>query len=190
MLGFISIFTGTASALGTLALIFMTTILNIELIDKGFGSRGHEDILFSIPRLGVDQECDLYYFSFSKDSDNTFDDTINAFCTLIEFWREKTLECNDNSTIYLPIDFSDEYSGCLKLKREDKNLILTYGYSLREGWSIDPMRPEDYYKEITDFKADPDLQLAVDRGEFLNNLDSQIQKIRNKENIKGYKKDV
>jgi len=44
---------------------------------------------------------------------------------------------DDGQNIYLPIDFSDQYTGCLKVEK-NSDLNLTYGNSRREGWNVDP----------------------------------------------------
>jgi hypothetical protein len=94
----------------------MTTILKIEILDKGLGLRGHKDLLFSIPALELDCICDLYYFQYNN-TINSFKDLVKEVAILIRFWLTKVMELEDNSIIYLPIDLSDEYTGCIKIKR-------------------------------------------------------------------------
>ncbi len=154
----------------------MTQILNVDIIDNDKG--GHEDLLFSIPDLIGDRSFDTYYFCLAVEPIETIDDIKNAVSQLLQFWLGKIAESKNGETIYLPIDFSDQYTGCLKVQNKDKHLILTYGFSRREGYAVDPLNPENYYKEINDFQADSEKQLTVDQDVFISALDRQIQKLK------------
>lgn len=83
----------------------------------------------------------------------------------------------NGKTIYLPIDFSDQYTGCLKVAKQN-DLILTYGFSGREGWSIDPINPTEYYESITDFKSANEKSLTVKQSEFEKCLTELIEKLK------------
>jgi hypothetical protein len=74
---------------------------------------------------------------------------------LLQFWKDKILESKHDHTIYLPIDFSDQYTGCLQIHKNYKNLTLGYRSSKRTGWAVDPLNPDDYYQSINDFQAYP-----------------------------------
>ncbi len=154
----------------------MTEILNIEIIDNDKG--GHNDLLFSIPDLIGDKEFDTYYFFLTIEPVETIDDIKNAVSQLIQFWYNKVSESKKGETIFLPIDFSDQYTGCLKVQNQGEQLVLTYGFSRREGYTVDPLNPENYYKEITDFEADSEKQITVDPSIFISTLDKQIRKLK------------
>jgi hypothetical protein len=154
----------------------MTEILTIDIIDNDKG--GHNDLLFSIPDLIGNEEFDTYYFCLAAEPLETIDDKKNAVSQLIQFWHNKVSESKNGETIFLPIDFSDQYTGCLKVQNQDGQLTLTYGLSRREGYAVDPLNPENYYKEITDFEADSEKQLKVDKSIFISTLDKQIRKLK------------
>lgn len=154
----------------------MTEILSIDIIDNDKG--GHDDLLFSIPDLIGDREFDTYYFCIAVETAETIDDIKNAVSQLLQFWIDKVSESKNGETIFLPIDFSDQYTGCLKVNKNDGQLILTYGFSRREGYAVDPLNPENYYKEISDFEADPEKVLTVEPTVFLSALDRQIRKLK------------
>lgn len=154
----------------------MTEILTIDIIDNDKG--GHNDLLFSIPDLIGDKEFDTYYFCLAVEPVETIDDIKNAVSQLIQFWHNKVSESKNGETIFLQIDFSDQYTGCLKVQNQDGQLVLTFGFSRREGYAVDPLNPENYYKEITDFEADSEKQLTVDQSIFISTLDKQIRKLK------------
>jgi hypothetical protein len=59
---------------------------------------------------------------------------------------------------YLPFDFSEQYTGCLKVvKVHNSSYRISYGYSLLvEGWNVDPLDPDDYTERVTDFQTTTD----------------------------------
>lgn len=154
----------------------MREILSIDIIENDKG--GHEDLLFSFPDLISDKAFDTYYFCLAIDPVDPISDIKNAVSQLLRFWLDKIEESNNGETIYLPIDFSDQYTGCLKVGNKNKQLVLTYGYSRREGYTVDPLNPENYYKSINDFHADTQKQLTIDKAVFTSVLDQQIRKLQ------------
>ena len=154
----------------------MADLLTLDVIDNGQG--GHRDLLFCIPDLIDDQEFDTYYFSFADEPLETIGDIKKAVSRLLQFWHNKISESKNGEIIFLPIDFSDQYTGCLKVQNQDGQLVLTYGFSRREGYAVDPLNPENYYKEITDFEADSEKHLTVNHSIFISTLDKQIRKLK------------
>ena len=152
----------------------MTEILTIDVIGKD----GHNDLLFSIPYLIGNKELDTYYFCLAVEPVETVEDIKNAVSQLIQFWHDKVSESKNGETIFLPIDFSDQYTGCLKVQNQGGQLVLTYGFSRREGFAVDPLNPESYYKGIADFEAESEKHLTVDHTIFISTLDKQIRKLK------------
>ena len=153
----------------------MADLLTLDVIDNGQG--GHRDLLFCIPDLIDDKEFDTYYFYLAVEPVETIGDIKKAVSRLLQFWHNKVSESKNGETIFLPIDFSDEYTGCLKVLHKDDQLVLTYGFSRREGYTVNPLNPEDYYKQITDFEAGSEKYLIVSQSVFISTLDIQIRKL-------------
>jgi len=153
----------------------MAEIISIEIIDNDMG--GHRDLLFSIPDLVEDRAFDTYYFALAAEKTEEPDDIEKAVAQLIQFWIDKAMEMKNDEIIYLPIDFSDQYTGCLRVYKQGEQLVLTYGYSMVEGFSINPLNPEDYYKDITDFKATSKKQISVDHSIFVSALNEQKRQL-------------
>jgi hypothetical protein len=153
----------------------MTSLIKIELIDND--QNGHEDLLFEIPGLVGQKKFDTYYFALAIEPKNGLSEIQKAVSHLIESWKQEINRLKYGQSIYLPIDFSDQYTGCIKLEKHDK-LNLTYGYSMREGWSVDPINPTDYYTSVNDFKSEVDKSLVVEQNELENCLNKLIVNLK------------
>ena len=154
----------------------MIDLLTIEVIENDRG--GHDDLLLAIPELLGSKTFDTYYFCLAIEPKATTDDIRNAVAQLLQFWLDKIEEMKNEEIVYLPIDFSDQYTGCLKVLKKATQLILNYGFSRREGWAVNPLNPNNFYKEINDFQSETEKQLAVDKANFIFYLDKQIQKLK------------
>ena len=153
-----------------------TSALFIDIIDNDKG--GHKDLLFEIPGLVSLQEFDLYYFALAIEPYESKADIILAVVHLLSYWRQKIEETGQGEKIYLPIDFSDEYTGCLQVEKKDEALHLIYGYTTEiQGWYISPLDPGDCYKSVTAFQPDTTEPLVVDEQEFITSVVQQIQKL-------------
>jgi hypothetical protein len=153
----------------------MTNLINIEVLDNNQG--GHEDLLFDIAGLVSQKRFDTYYFALAIEPKNRLAEIKKAVGLLVESWNRKIKGLENGKTIYLPIDFSDQYTGCIKLEKDD-NINLTYGYSMKEGWSIDPINPTDYFDSIIDFKPEGNESLKVEQGELETCLTKLIDKLK------------
>ncbi len=153
----------------------MKNLINIEIIENDKG--GHEDLVFEISKLISQQKFDTYYFDLAIEPKSGIKEIKNAVAELIASWNKKQAELENGQIIYLPIDFSDQYTGCLKVEKKNE-LILTYGFSRREGWSVDPINPTEYYETITDFDTENENSLIVEQAEFEKCLTGLIKKLK------------
>lgn len=153
------------------------TLVHIDILDNDRG--GHDDLLVSIGTVTGDLKLDTYYFALEIEPKFEVHGIKVAVACLLEFWVEKINQMVNSETIYLPIDFSDEYTGCLQVNRIDNELELKYGLSRREGYSVDPINPHNYYKEIDDFSADSERVDRIEREILVNSIQDQIRKLKN-----------
>ncbi|WP_445749923.1 hypothetical protein [Polaribacter sp.] len=153
----------------------MKNLLNIEIIEND--KSGHVDLVFEIHELINQKKFDTYYFALAIKPKSGIQEIKNAVAELIDSWNKKQAKLENGEIIYLPIDFSDQYTGCLKVeKRIDLN--LTYGFSRREGWSVDPLNPKDYYESITDFEPEKENTITIKQSEFEKCLSKVIKKLK------------
>ncbi|PRX56651.1 hypothetical protein [Flagellimonas meridianipacifica] len=155
----------------------MKSPLNIEIIENNGG--GHNDLLFEIPKLIGQQKFDTYYFALAIEPKHGIAEIKNAVARLIDSWNKKQAELKNGQVIYLPIDFSDQYTGCLRVEKKN-DLTLSYGFSRREGWRGDPMNPVDYFESITDFNSINEKSITVNQLEFEKCLTEIIEKLKSK----------
>ena len=155
----------------------MQQILKAQVIDNNQG--GHKDLQFAIVGLLEDREFDSYYLSIAIEPNDTLQDIRKALATLFSYWLTETKKSIDGETIYLPIDFSDQYTGCLRVVSFGSILKLTYGYSKREGFSVNPLDPGDYCKSVTDFEDTINKTIDVPKSEFLISLKEVIDQLQN-----------
>ncbi|WP_418510811.1 hypothetical protein [Corallibacter sp.] len=153
----------------------MSNLLNIEIIENDKG--GHEDLIFEIPELISEQIFNTYYFALAIEPKSGIKEIKNAVAELIASWNKKQAEMENGQIIYLPIDFSDQYTGCLRVKKKN-DLNLIYGFSRREGWSVDPINPTEYYESISDFDTENDKSLTVNQSEFEKCLTELTKKLK------------
>ena len=98
----------------------MKSIFSIELDKDG---NGHGDIRLTIAPLNEVFEMDSYYFAHSDNSPR-----LSAqIRRLLEEWKEAVISMKERDTLYLIIDFSDQYFGGLKCELHNDTLNLTYG---------------------------------------------------------------
>ena len=134
---------------------------------------------FEIPNLISPQKFDTYYFALAIEPKDGIKEIKNAVAELIASWNKKQTEMENGQVIYLPIDFSEEYTGCLRVEKKN-DLNLTYGFSRREGWSVDPINPTEYYESISDFDSESDKSLTVKQSEFEKCLTELTEKLKSK----------
>ena len=149
-------------------------MLQVEIIDNDQG--GHEDLLVNIDGL-INKVFDTYYFAIAIEPFENLQDIKNAVTKLLMYWREEIQSAKDGQKLHLPIDFSDQYSGCIEAAQKGENLQLRYGYTERGGWNINPIDPGDYSKTVTDFEDTENIIIEVSKADFLNEIVRQIRKL-------------
>lgn len=152
-----------------------SNMFQIEIIENGKG--GHDDLIVNIEGL-VNKVLDTYYFKIGIEQLEGLQDIKNDVAKLLLYWKEEILTVKDGKKIHLPIDFSDQYCGCVEVLRSGKNLQLKYGYiEARAGWNICPSDPGDFSKTIADFKDTENITFEVYKTDFLTAIESQITKL-------------
>jgi len=153
----------------------MKPLINIKIIENDQG--GHKDLIFEIPNLISQQKFDTYYFALAIEPKIGKKEIKNAVAELIASWNKKQAKMKSGQVIYLPIDFSDQYTGCLRVEKKN-DLNLTYGFSRREGWSVNPINPTEFYESITDFDTEKEKSITVKQSEFGKCLTELIEKLK------------
>jgi hypothetical protein len=136
----------------------------------------HEDIHLCLD--GYSRVADSYYLaldSFMDPEDESVDKTRRVFARLLNLWVEALGQATREQPAYLPYDFSDQYTGCLRCRPDGEALEVTAGWSRREGYCVSPSDPGDYFFGLTDFNPDLSSTTRLRREEFLRQLDESIR---------------
>ncbi|QPH55198.1 hypothetical protein [Pontivivens ytuae] len=156
------------------------------IVRVSLGRGGHQDLLLTIPQLDVEVLADTYYFALAIEKRGV---ALNeravrkGVVALLNYWIAKVSSCEDGEVIYLPFDFSDQYTGCFQVTGMGSNLRLSYGFSLLEGYRVNPLDPGDYYKKVRDFKTTSDRYIDLSHEEFLGALRVAVAKIEAEDSI-------
>ncbi len=138
---------------------------------------GQTYLSFSIPQLIEEKEFDVYYFSLAIENSQDVLNLNSVLLQLIQFWQRRLTTLVDCETAYLPIDFSDQYIGCLKVTKQHDLFTLNYGYSEKEGWVVNPIYPVDFCLDCPDFNAESTREISVPQSVFFKDLQDIIDKI-------------
>ena len=133
----------------------------LEFRDNG---TGHDDVFLTLGK--IEGTADAYYLALDRginDGDESPQKIRLVLQKLLDQWRRVLLSLEDGSSVYLPYDFSDEYTGCLCCRRCGDNVIVMKGYSGVEGWSVMPTDLGNYFTSISDFEASeqPEMTIAL-----------------------------
>lgn len=141
-------------------------MIEIKLIEPT--TKGHEDILIKSEELGIHELADSYYLLLAIENMPNLQ-LKDALKSLI-LSGEKRITSSYSSPIYLPIGFYDQGITCLRII-SNTTLEISYGISSREGYSIDPLFPDDdFVLNTKDFKSLNTKFLNVDKTIFIQNL--------------------
>ncbi len=140
-------------------------LLGVELRLNG---SNHNDVLI---RLGdLDVIGDSYYLSL----DNAFrpDDRSDLkvqelFARLLASCAARAEDLENGETAYLPLDFQDEWIGCLRCVRHGDEFLLCFGELDENGYAVLPSEPAEVFSSACDFRASGEV-VRVRRGDFLS----------------------
>jgi hypothetical protein len=121
----------------------------------------HDDLVMGLASWRY--RCDTYYYELDHPagSDSDVPGTIRR---MLEMWLQDLQRCSKGQSVYLPYDFSDQYTGWIKCALvSDIEWQITPGWSDKEGWAFDPSDYEDVAKGLDDFRPVKDgIQFVVE----------------------------
>ena len=114
----------------------------------------HKDIVLSLgERVYV---VDSYWLSEDQVVMPNRDDSEKVravLVRLIEQWLDAIERVPDNGTVYLPFDFSDEYTACLSCHRRAEGVVVTPCWS-KSAWRYTPSALGDLSQCPADLETD------------------------------------
>lgn len=154
---------------------FSNELITIEILDKS----GHDDLKFSIKDLTADLIFDTYYFRLSIKEYEDIKSLKVFVANFLQKWLLEIAVMKTGQDRYFPIDISDQYTGCIKVTKYGDNLEILYGFSNKEGYTINLSNPTDHFSRITDFRSDIPKKLRVKQTDFISSMQTQIDKLLN-----------
>lgn len=126
--------------------------LSLHFEDNG---TEHHDLVLRF--AGERWDCDSYYLALAgaslpgqKDADK-----IRVILRmLLEQWLSAVENFSDGSTVYLPYDFSDQYTGWLRCFRSGSTVEMCRGWARVEGWAISPSTIGQHLTQVPGFQPD------------------------------------
>ncbi|MGW4809090.1 hypothetical protein [Kitasatospora sp. NPDC004272] len=113
----------------------------------------HGDLLLELG--GWRHECDSYYLAID-DSPRAGADIARGLVRLLDQWLEqleRLPQLGTGGRVFLPFDFSDEYTGWLRVSNGGGGPVtVEAGWSGAEGWSFHPSDVAGTAELVRDFK--------------------------------------
>lgn len=150
-------------------------LLQITLADN---ERSHEDIHVQFNNHQF--VCDSYYFLIDDtipDEPTTAGKAKTGLQILLMQWLE-SLRVSPDDIIYLPFDFSDQFTRCLRCKIKGTNITVCAGWTHVEGWRTLPSNIAGYSAQVTDFQPETSA-IDVQRDVFMHQLTNLINTFQN-----------
>lgn len=135
-------------------------ILELSLVYEPSGS-DHNDLVL---RLGPwTRRVDTYYFALDRSGS-----VAEVLGGLLRQWSEFVQGLVPGGLTHLVYDFSDQYSGWLRVSFDGEELWIEPGWSKLEGYAFYPSDTGQQARELADFEADPEFgePLKVSKRRF------------------------
>ena len=98
-----------------------------------------------------------YYLGLHPNSENDDFRPVKGTMQLVGEWIRLLSDLKDGQQLFLPFDFSDEYTRWLTMLREGRDVTVVFGWATVEGWSISPQDLSQYAHSLPNFMPDEPL---------------------------------
>lgn len=105
----------------------------------------------------IGSEChsgDSYYLGIDPRSPDHNCTPKQGLKSLLLNWLAIVSAAADRSIIYLPFDFSDEYTRWIACQRDGDQILVVFGWAGIEGWAISPSDFQEYSGSLPEFVPD------------------------------------
>lgn len=110
-------------------------------------------------RVGSESRAgESYYLGLQPNSENHDFRPVEGTMQLISEWIRLLTDLKDGQQLFLPFDFSDEFTRWLTLHRDGRDVTIVFGWATVEGWSISPQDLSQYAHGLPHFMPDEPLQ--------------------------------
>lgn len=123
----------------------------------------HDDLTLRF--ADKDYVCDSYYLVIDRNLLPGREDAYKirvVLRSLLAQWRNAVENVADGNNVYLPYDFSDQYTAWLRCSRSGDQVTLYRGWAELEGWAISPSAIGDCINDLPDFRPDgPCIEMSI-----------------------------
>ncbi|WP_128546996.1 hypothetical protein [Larkinella soli] len=138
----------------------------------------HSDLHISVPELNIYTDADTYFFADDPGilpAEPSEEKVKAGLFHLLENWIKSVQSLHEGNTAFLPFDFSDQYTGALKVSRRGNELTVQYGW-IPEVFSMYPsfLYRVDFNKVKFNYEG-PEMEVSID--EFLAEIRRERDKI-------------
>lgn len=114
---------------------------------------------------GSESRCgECYYLSLTESSGDTGEGAAASQSALqcglrglLQEWIRQLQSLEDGGLMWLPFDFSDEYTRWLAVQRSGDEASLVFGWAPVEGWAINPQDLGELPRQLEGFVPDEPL---------------------------------
>ena len=115
-------------------------------------------------RVGTESRTGETYYLGMDSGINAAEETARPIegCTrLLKAWLRLLTELPDQQQVFLPFDFSDEYTKWLTVRRDGRDAHVVFGWSTIEGWAISPSNFDEHAHVLPEFTPDEPLHIQT-----------------------------
>ena len=140
-------------------------MINDLMLEYRPNNTGHRDLHFRI----VEYECiaDSYYLALDAEDDGPGGRIETVLILLLQQWIHAVQGAGAEETVFLPFDFSDQNTRCLRCRMNEEHVEVQPGWSCWEGWRVVPRNPGRYFHDVEDFHPELPRPILLARAEFL-----------------------
>jgi hypothetical protein len=145
--------------------------LSLRFDDK---ETGHNDLVLRF--AGQSWVCDSYYLALDRGllADREDADKVRAVLRrLLMQWLEAVDNMPDGGAVFLPYDFSDQYTAWLRCQRSGSGVTVFRGWADMAGWSCFPSAVGEYLSHLPGFRPDGP-SIWIDRSELLQAIRTSL----------------
>ncbi|MBD2757752.1 hypothetical protein [Spirosoma validum] len=140
----------------------------------------HNDLYVNLPQLKIDHYFDTYYFVVDYEflpNEETEEKVKISLKNLLADWENAVKTMAVGETIYLPIDFSDQYIGTLKVFKQIHNL-LKISYCTHYNMAMFPsqMGKVKFSEKTESYNGSESFGIYMDN--FIDELQREYSKIK------------
>lgn len=116
-------------------------------------------------QLGTESRTgECYYLDLRTETESGGESAaglVSGVRLLLAGWLTLLTELADGEQVFLPFDFSDEYTQWITVHRSGRDVSVVFGWANIEGWAISIRDPSSYSAAAAQFQPDEPLYVQT-----------------------------